>query len=134
MRRFVWMVTIATSLCATGTGVAQDGALSAATPAAHYSHTEIRQMIREARTPAQYQVLGSYFQQRQQEYQLQADSEKQEWNRRRQVAVGVALKYPSPADSARNLYQYYVYEADQAKALAFHYEGLAQQPESQANR
>lgn len=46
-----------------------------ATPVAHFSRIQIRQMMRDAHTPPQYQVLASYFQQRQQAYQLQADSE-----------------------------------------------------------
>jgi hypothetical protein len=70
----------------------------------------------------------------QQRFQQQAHSEEQEWVRRSQYTVGVAQKYPRPADSAKNLYDYYAYEADQNGKLAAQYEKLAQQaPQSASN-
>jgi hypothetical protein len=114
-------------------GVAQERASSPAASEVHYSRTELRQLTKEAHTQQQYQTLAGYFRDQQQRFQQQANSEKQEWDRRSQNTVGVAAKYPKPADSARNLYQYYAYEADQKGKLAARYEDLAQSTQSAGN-
>jgi len=39
--------------------------------------------------------------------------------------MSMAAKYPRPADSARNLYEYYMYKANKAGALEAKYTNLA---------
>jgi uncharacterized protein HemX len=115
-------------------GVAQERASSSSTTSElHYTHAELQQLTKEAHTPQQYQALAGYFRDQQQRFQQQANSEKQEWDRRSHNTVGTAVKYPTPADSARNLYQYYAYEADQKGKLAARYEDLAQSAQSAGN-
>jgi hypothetical protein len=91
----------------------------------HYSKAELAQLRKEAHTQEQYRALAVYFDQRKSSFQEQANQEKKEWERRSQNVVGPAAKYPRPVDSARNLYEYYDYEADQAGILQAQYERLA---------
>jgi hypothetical protein len=115
--------------------MAQELASSSTTASGvHYSRTDVRRLTKEAHTPEQYQALAGYFRDQQQQFQQQANSEKLEWDRRSQNTIGVASKYPKPADSARNLYQYYAYEADQKGKLAARYEDLAQSAQSAGNQ
>jgi hypothetical protein len=96
-----------------------------AADASHLNQTEVKQMIREAHSVAQYQTLASYFRARQQAFQQQAQSEKEEMDRRSQYTTGISQKYPRPVDSSRNRYQYFAYEADQMGQQAAHYENLS---------
>ena len=91
----------------------------------HYSKAELAQLRKEAHTPEQYRALAAYFDQRKRSFQGQANQEKKEWERRSQNVSGPAAKYPRPVDSARNLYEYYDYEAHQAGVLQAQYERLA---------
>jgi spore coat polysaccharide biosynthesis protein SpsF (cytidylyltransferase family) len=121
---FAWV----TAFCLSTFGVAQEHASSCPTASeVHYSRAQLRQLTKEAHTQSQYQALAEHFRNQQQRFQQQAHSEEQEWVRRSQFTVGVAQKYPRPADSAKNLYDYYAYEADQNGKLAAQYEKLAQQ-------
>jgi hypothetical protein len=92
----------------------------------HYSKAGLAQLRKEAHTPEQYRALAVYFDQRKRSFQKQANQEKKEWERRSQNVVGPAAKYPRPVDSARNLYEYYDYEAHQAGVLQAQYERLAE--------
>jgi hypothetical protein len=40
--------------------------------------------------------------------------------------MGAAAKYPRPVDSARNLYEYYMYKASEAGTLEAKYSRLAE--------
>jgi spore coat polysaccharide biosynthesis protein SpsF (cytidylyltransferase family) len=121
---FAWV----TAFCLSAFGAAQEHASSSRTVSeVHYSRAQLRQLTKEAHTQQQYQTLAEHFHNQQQRFQQQAHSEEQEWVRRSQYTVGVAQKYPRPADSAKNLYDYYAYEADQNGKLAARYEDLAQQ-------
>jgi len=91
----------------------------------HYSKAGLAQLRKEAHTPEQYRALAVYFDQRKRSFQEQANQEKKEWERRSQNVSGPAAKYPRPVDSARNLYEYYDYEAHQAGVLQAQYERLA---------
>jgi len=102
------------------------GAAASAEDGEHYSQAQIKQMAREARTPDQYKVLASYYGNRQKAYLKQAAEEKQEWVRRSQITVSLYAKYPRPADSARNLYEYYVAKATEAGELSAKYGQLAE--------
>jgi hypothetical protein len=91
-----------------------------------YSQKEVAQLTREAHTSEQYQALASYFRSQEKLFNEKAIVEKQEWDRRSTITVGLAAKYPKPADSARNLYQYYSAKADEMATRAADYEHRAQ--------
>jgi hypothetical protein len=93
--------------------------------AVHYSHSEVQKMIREAHTPQQFETLASYFRTQQQSFEKQAQSEKQEWERRSQNVTGPGAKYPRPVDSSRNRYEYFAYQAGQMAQQAAHFESLS---------
>jgi hypothetical protein len=59
------------------------------------------------------------------DYLRQAAEEKKEWERRSQNVTSAAAKYPRPADSSRNLYEYYMYKASKAETLEAKYSQLA---------
>ena len=91
----------------------------------HYTASQAKKLAQEAHTPEQYKVLASYYGNQQQDYRQQAAAEMHEWVRRMQITVSLYAKYPSPSDSARNLYQYYVVKESEAAALAAKYSQLA---------
>jgi hypothetical protein len=115
-------------------GIAENTTQGSAHESPHYTRTEIKQLRRDAHTVPQYQVLSDYFRQQRQTFQEQAEAEKREWDRRNQNIVGSAAKYPRPVDSARNLYEYYSYEASKSAVLAAQYQQLAQNGQVAANR
>jgi hypothetical protein len=82
-------------------------------------------MMREARTADQYRTLADYFRSQQQHIELQAQAEKEEWQRRSQNVSGPAAKYPRPVDSSRNRYEYFSCEAQEMQRQAAHYDDLA---------
>jgi hypothetical protein len=88
----------------------------------HYTHSELKLLMRNVHTTDQYQQLASYFRSQQAIYNSKAAAEKAEWDRRKAITASPALKYPSPADSARNLYDYYASKANQMASLAQSYE------------
>jgi hypothetical protein len=88
------------------------------------SHAELANMIRTVHTPQQYQSLARYYRALEASFEKQAQNEKAEWDRRSQNVVGPATKYPRQADSSRNRYEYFVYEAQQMSQHAAHYERL----------
>ena len=91
-----------------------------------YSHAELQTLIHEAHTPQQYQTLASYFRSQQQSMVQQAQAEKAEWDRRSQITTGIYQKYPRPADSSRNRYEYFASQADQMGLQAAHYDSLSE--------
>ena len=124
-------------LCILSLGLASLGfAQGPASPAnknTHYTQAQLKQMVRDAQTPEQYRVLAAYYAQRQNTYLQEAADEKQEWLRRSQNSMGIAAKYPRPADSARNLYEYYAYEATKSGQMAVKYSQLsAPEPSAKA--
>jgi hypothetical protein len=106
-----------------GIGSAQEAATSPDT-SAHYTKAPVKQLVRDAHSPDQYRALDAYYGEQQKSYLKQAAEEKQEWVRRSQNIVGVAAKYPRPVDSARNLYEYYMYKASETGALSLKYNQL----------
>jgi hypothetical protein len=90
-----------------------------------YSQTELKVMVRGARTTQQYQQLATYFRTQQQIMEQKALAEKAEWERRSQVTTGIAQKYPRPVDSSKNRYEYFTYQAEQMGQQAAHYESLS---------
>jgi len=67
-------------------------------------------MARGAHTAQQYHVLAGYFRAQQQKFEREAQSEKQEWDRRSQNTSGLAQKYPRPVDSSKNRFEYFSYQ------------------------
>jgi hypothetical protein len=93
--------------------------------AAKLSRADLRQMERSAHTAEQYEDLASYFRMRELSYHKRADAEMEEWTRRMQFSISLYAKYPAPADSSRNRYEYFKYEQRQMDGQAAHYENLA---------
>jgi hypothetical protein len=87
-----------------------------------YSKAELKQMRQEAHNAEQNQAMASYFRSRQQDFEQKAQEEKAEWVRRSQNVTGPQQKYPRPVDSAKNLYEYYAYEAQQMSQEVAYYE------------
>ena len=105
--------------------VSAQGAVSSAENGDHYTKSQLKQLERDARTPGQYTALAQYYGKQQKDYAQQAAEEKQEWVRRSQITTSLYAKYPKPADSARNLYEYYALKASEAGALSAKYGQLA---------
>jgi len=93
------------------------------------THPQLRAMMQEAHTRQQYKALASYFRFQQVSFERQAQSEKQEWERRSQDVSRLSAKYPRPVDASRNRYEYFMYEAGQMNREATHYEDLAAKAE-----
>jgi len=89
------------------------------------SNSELKQMERSAHTPEQYTELASYFRSRQQDFKEQAREEVPLMAWRSQFTYSLAAKYPQPYISARNRYDYFMYETNQMSQKAAYYEGLA---------
>jgi hypothetical protein len=92
-------------------------------PASHpkYHRSELKHMVRTAHTSEDFERLAIYFEDREQEFRKKAEDEKREWDRR--LAMPYASpKYPTSADSARGLLQYYQLKADEfeQRAKTFH--------------
>jgi hypothetical protein len=81
--------------------------------------------VSSANSPEQYKALASYFGKQHSDYLQLAAEEKKEWERRSQNIAGIQAKYPRPVDSARNLYEYYMYKASEAGTLEAKYSRLA---------
>jgi len=91
----------------------------------HYSQSQLKQLTHDARTPEQYKNLATAYAKQQSSFLQQAAEEKAEWQRRSQNIVSINAKYPRPVDSARYLYEYYVYKASEAAALSAKYDQMA---------
>ena len=89
------------------------------------SPAQAEQMLHSARTVEQYQMLAGYFHARQLVFEEKAQVEKAEWDRRSQITAASYQKYPRPADSSRNRYEYFTYEAQQMAQQAAHFESLS---------
>jgi DNA repair photolyase len=89
------------------------------------SQHELKKEIAQAHTPEQYSVIANHFRQKEKVFRDEAAEEKAEWERRKQSTISLGVKYPTPTDSARNLYNYYDYKADQMSRRAAEYEGRA---------
>ncbi len=109
-------------LCFVGTWTAGPQTTTITAPA-HCTHAELHSLIRNAKTPAEYEALRDYFSNAAELSRAKAAEEKQEWDCRKAFPP---RKYPSPADSAHYLYDYYLQDANTKAAKAEHYEQLAQ--------
>ena len=105
----------------TAAGSASLKAVSLQPAHVHYSPAQIKKMIHEAHTADQYRAIARYYDERRLEFSEKAGDEMAEWVRRSENTSGPAAKYPRPVDSARNLYEYYSHEADNAAFQADKY-------------
>jgi hypothetical protein len=111
------------SLCWIGSAATAQSASTIATPVSvHYTHSELTSLIKNAKTPAEYSALRDYYGHVAELDRAKAAQEKQEWDLRKAYPP---RKFPSPVDSAHNLYDSYVYEANAASTKADHYDQLA---------
>ena len=118
------LATCCLSLALSGVGSAQSPVQGQETDA-HYTHAQLKQLVVNAHAPEQYKALASYFGKQHNNYLQMATEEKKEWDRLVGNITSVAAKYPRPVDSARNLYEYYMYKAAEAGSLEAKYSRLA---------
>jgi hypothetical protein len=118
------LVTCILSLAFAGVAATQ-GAASSPETDAHYTKAQLKQLTLNAHAPAQYTALASYFSKQRDNYLQKAVEEKKEWVRLSQNVTSAAAKYPRPADSVRNYYEYYMHKASEAGTLEAKYSRLA---------
>ena len=87
--------------------------------------TDMAQQVKQAHDASDYRALAVRFHEQEQVYRAKAAEEKSEWERRQQITVSIAEKYPRPVDSAHYLYDYYSQKADQMSKNAAKYEARA---------
>jgi hypothetical protein len=118
------LITVCILSLAFGAAGNAQAANHAADTGKQLTQAEVKQLAREAHAPDQYRTLASYYNQEQSKYLQLAADEKKEWERRSQNGTSIAAKYPRPVDSARNLYEYYMYKASKSGALEAKYSHL----------
>jgi hypothetical protein len=91
----------------------------------NYTSAQVRVLVHNARTPAEYKALRDYYAHLADVDSLKASDEKREWERRAANPVAYARKYPSPVDSAHYLYDSYSASAKAAANEAARYGKLA---------
>jgi hypothetical protein len=94
-------------------------------PDAVMVQTDLSQQMKQAHSASDYRALAVHFSEQEQVYRTKAAEEKAEWERRQQITVSIAEKYPQPVDSARYLYDYYSQKADRMSKTAAEYEARA---------
>ena len=96
------------------------------TPSAHghYTHSELKRMIRVAHTPDDFKVLANYFSDEEQKFRRKANEEKNELDRRLKISYP-NYKIGGSVDSARGLFQYYCLKANESGQRAESYRLLA---------
>jgi hypothetical protein len=112
------------SLALASVGIAQ-GTASSPETGAQYTQAQVKQLALNAHAPEQYKALASYYGAQRENYMQQAAQAKKEWGQLSQNVTSVAAKYPRPADSARNLYEYYMSKASKAETLEAKYSQMA---------
>jgi hypothetical protein len=90
-----------------------------------YTHSQLRQMTREAHTPEQYSTLADYYASLQREYLREAEKDRQEWVERSKGVTWTGVKTPRPMDFSREAYQCDMSRASKAEATAAKYSQLA---------
>ena len=130
MKRILFAACVL-SLAFTGVGNAQGKASSPETDA-HYTKAQLKQLALNAHAPEQYETLASYYGGQRDSYLQQAAKAKKEWVQLRQNVTSHPAKYPTPADWARDHYEYYMSKASKAGALETEYSDMAT-PNASAN-
>ena len=111
------------ALAFAGAASAQGVASSPETDA-HYTKAQLQQLTLNAHAPEQYRALASYFSKQRDNYQQKASEKQKEWVQLSQNVTSAAAKYPRPADSVRNYYEYYMHKASEAGTLEAKYSRL----------
>jgi hypothetical protein len=119
--------TLVLSLAIAGVAHAQSTASSSGSEAPT-TQAKLNQLAMAAHSPAEFRTVAGYYGDRQARCLRKAAEEKAEWERRSAVTVSIAAKYPRPVDSARNLYEYYMYKASEAATLQAKFNQLAASP------
>ena len=89
------------------------------------SQAQVKKMVRTARVPEQYKSLANYYDEQRTAYLERAAEEKTEVERRSEHYTGIFAKYPSPVDSSRNLYEYYIFKASESGSMESKYTRVA---------
>jgi hypothetical protein len=100
----------------------------------HSNLVDGRGLKPHAQSPEDYKALAARLHQQEEALRRKAAAEKRDWEQRSQITTSLYAKYPKPADSARNLYEYYTYEANKKQALAAEYEEIAAAPQGDRSR
>jgi hypothetical protein len=87
----------------------------------HLSRIELRRLIKNARNPADYQKLSLYFHYQAQVYRAKANLEMHDYAKFFSI---YHPKFPTGADTAARLYEYYSAKADKEAKMAGHYDEL----------
>jgi hypothetical protein len=87
---------------------------------AHYSRSELRRMMKEASSADQCRTLATWFREEETIFRVKAEAENRDYERYKNVLI--PAKFPTRADTARGLKDYYSYKANQMAALASRYE------------
>jgi hypothetical protein len=87
---------------------------------------ELQQKMQDAKTPAQYSDLVTYL--RKQEDALRGEAQAQKEIYQKASQMGPSSKFPSRADTARNLYMQYTSKADTMAQLANDYDARLHPP------
>jgi hypothetical protein len=101
----IFTLVLQTSACTLG---AQDAKINK-----HLSASELKRQAKQAQTVEDLHRLAEGYRREESLFRRDAEQEKAELARRIQQTGGRTMKYPSPVDSARNLYQYDIAEADE---------------------
>jgi hypothetical protein len=94
-------------------------------PHSRYTHSELKQLIREAHTPEQYSALAGYYTGLQREYLRRAEQERQEWEQLSKNVTWRGTKAPTSVDFSRQAYEYDLSRAAKAESAAAKYGQLA---------
>jgi hypothetical protein len=89
------------------------------------SPPRVHSLLRTATSTTEFRKIAESYQQEQARYSAEAAAEKIELDRRARINAGLEQKYPRPVDSAKYLYQFYLYEAEDSARQARHYDQLA---------
>lgn len=114
---FIAFLSIAETACI--------GQSATSTNSLRYTRGQVKRMIKNAKTPADYLAVRDYYTSLAETNRVLADEEKQEWDRRAANPTVYAKKYPAPVDSAHYLYDSYVQKAKASAEQAQRYEQLA---------
>jgi hypothetical protein len=85
----------------------------------------LKQLVVNAHSPEQYEALASYYGGQRDSYLQQAAKANKEWVQLSQNVTSHPSKYPTPADWARNYYEYYMSKASKAGTLEAKYSHMA---------
>ena len=87
------------------------------------SRKEVKHLLATANTVAEYQRVATYFRNREDFYRAKAQAEMTEYARCVRN-ITMAPKFPTRADQAARLYEYYADKANRQAKRATHYEDL----------